>query len=181
MVTWEQAYDLIGIRDFIYFISSPVIQDALLPIKLVFIAFFLFFLAAVFYFYLNSSYIHYKYFYGVADLLTWQPYGLKAMAKRWNQIQKRIVTGSETEYKLAIIEADDFLQESMEDKGFKGENFDELLADASKKMPGQFRNMVAEAHQIRNSIVHDADYKLTIDLAKRILADYENATKMLAM
>ena len=43
MVTWEQLYDLLGVREFIYFISSPSIQDQLFGVKLVFIFFAVFF------------------------------------------------------------------------------------------------------------------------------------------
>jgi hypothetical protein len=41
-MTWEDLYNLFGIKEFIYFISSPVIQEQLLPIKLVCFGFTLF-------------------------------------------------------------------------------------------------------------------------------------------
>ncbi|MSU60346.1 MAG: hypothetical protein EXS52_00305 [Candidatus Staskawiczbacteria bacterium] len=180
MVTWDQIYDLLGIKEFMYFISSPALQQELLPIKLVFYAFTLFFFCAVIYFYINSSYLRYKFLQDTAEFFSWQPYGLRSVNKRWNAIMKKTESGAESDYKLAIVEADDFLYQVLEEGGYEGETFEELVTSASRKMPTNLKD-VLEAHETRNLVVYDLDYKLDVEFVRRILSNYEIAIKNIAM
>ncbi len=92
-MTWLDFYNLLGIKDFIYFISSPDIQDMLFPVKMVFIFFTMFFLVAVVYFMMNSSWLQFKFLEDVTEFFSWQAYGLKEISRRWNRIQKRMDYG----------------------------------------------------------------------------------------
>lgn len=176
MVTWEQLYDLLGIKDFIYFVSSPSIQDQLFGVKLVFIGFTVFFFCAVIYFYVNSSYLHYQFLQDTAEFLSWQPYGLIEVNRRWKKITRRLATGTESDYKLAIIEADEFLHQTMEERGYTGDTFEDLVNNAGPRLLPNFEDIL-DAHTVRNAIVYNADYSLDVEKAKRILLDYENAIK----
>lgn len=179
LVDWDALYNSLGIRDFIYFISSPTLQEMLFPIKLVFIAFSGFFLFAVFYFYRNSSYLRQEFYQDVTEFLSWQSYGMRETVKRLKKIQKRIETGLESEFKLAIIEADDFLSQVLDEKGYKGETFEELVHSAGRVM---FPNIdeILEAHKTRNSIVYDSDFRIDGETANKILFIYETAIKNVA-
>ncbi|MEK7124502.1 MAG: hypothetical protein AAB877_02360 [Patescibacteria group bacterium] len=179
-MSWEQIYNFLGITEFIYFISSPSIQEALFPVKLVFYFFTLFFLGWVIYFYFTSSYLQYQFSQDVSEFFSWQPYGLKSINKKWNRIVRGIKTESEAEYKIAIVEADDFLYQTLETGGFRGETFEELANDAGRKMISNFQDIL-EAHQIRNAIVYGQDYDLPLEKAKKILSDYENAIKNISI
>ena len=179
-MSWEQLYSLLGIKDFIYFISSPEIQDALFPVKLVFVAFAMFFLAAVIYFMLNSSWLQYKFLEDVTEFFSWQSYGLRQISKRWDKIKKRIEVESESEYKLAIIEADDFLNEVLEDRGYEGKDFQEAVNKAGMLL-GSVLSDLMSAHEVRNSIVYNPDYKLDIEQAKKILKVYESAINTIGL
>ena len=173
---WEKLYDALGIRDFIYFISSPSIQDTLFPVKLIFIIFGLFFLCAVIYFYLNSSYLRNAFIEDYSEFFSWQAYGLKAVDKKWKSITKKIITESEKEYKLAMLEADEFLFEEMQDAEFSGGSFEEMLNGDGRRLI-QNRDEILEAHKIRNLIVHNTNYSLDVNLAKRMMGEYEKAIK----
>lgn len=179
-MTWEYIYNLFGIKDFIYFISFPNLQDILFPVKLVFIFFTAFFFCAVIYFYINSSYIKYQFLQDVAEFFSWQSYGLRNINKRWKKIVQKTESGFESEYKLAIIEADDFLYQTLEDRGYNGETFEELVNSAGKKISPDFKDIL-EAHNIRNSIIYNSDYKLDLEKARKILSDYENAIKNISV
>lgn len=173
-MTWEALYNLLGITDFIYFISSPQIQDMLFPVKLVFATFAMFFLAAVIYFMINSSWLQYKFLEDVAEFVSWQSYGLREISKNWAKIRKRMESGSESDYKLAIIEADDFLTNLLEDRGYEGQDFAESIKNAGKLI-SPIESQIMSAHEVRNSIVYDSDYKLDLEQAKKILGIYETA------
>ncbi len=174
-MSWEQLYDLLKIKEFIYFISSPAIQEQLFGVKIIFLFFTVFFLAGIIYFYLNSSYLQYQFLQDTTEFFSWQPYGLREVNKRWGQITKRIVSGTETEYRLALIEADDFLYQVLEEKGYQGETFEELLAAAKMKIPNYVE--VVGAHKVRNEIVYNTDYSIDVENARQLLSIYESTIK----
>lgn len=176
---WDDVYNSLGIKDFIYFISSPSIQETLFPAKVVFIFFTVFFFCAVIYFYINSSYIHYHFLQSFTDFISLQSFGVREINKRWKKIIKKTESGKESEYKLAIIEADDFLRQILEEKGTEEETFEELV-NISKKIIPNFEDILS-AHSIRNSIVYDSDYGLDLEKAKKILSYYENAIKNISV
>jgi hypothetical protein len=112
----------------------------------------------------------------VVEFFSWQPYGSGRINKVWNKIVKRIDGGNENEYKLAIIEADNFFQKILEENGVKGENFEELIENSNKKVLTNYEDILS-AHNTRNFIVYNPDYKLDLETAKKILNDYEKAIR----
>lgn len=179
-MTWESIYNFFGIKDFIYYISSSQIQDMLFPVKLVFIFFAMFFLAFVIYFMLNSSWLQYKFLEDVSEFFSWQAYGQRETSKQWNRIKKRIESGAESDYKLAIIDADDFLGEVLDNRGYDGKNFEESIKKAGKLI-APILDDVLKAHETRNSIVYNPDYKLSAEEAKKVLDTYESAVRNIGM
>ncbi|MGA2417877.1 MAG: hypothetical protein ABSF55_01390 [Candidatus Staskawiczbacteria bacterium] len=179
-MTWDYLYNFFGIKDFIYFISSSQIQDMLFPIKLVFVCFAMFFLAFVIYFMINSSWLQYKFLEDVTEFFSWQAFGSREMSKQWSKIKKRAESGAESDLKLAIIDADDFLGEVLDDRGYEGKDFQETINKAGRLI-APILNDVLKAHEARNSIVYDPDYKLSDDQAKKILATYEQAVNSIGM
>lgn len=175
-MSWEQIYDLLGIKEIIYFISSPYVQDMLFPIKLIFVLFTAFFFSALIYFYINSSYLKYQFWQDVSEFFSWQAYGLREINRRWRTITKKVAVGSEKEYKLALVEADDFLRKVLEDADYQGDTLEELAEDAGKRVLPNLENIL-QAHKLRNTVVYDVNYRLDLNLAKKILDDYEKAVK----
>jgi hypothetical protein len=179
-MTWEEAYNFLGIRDFIYFISSPGLQDMLFPVKLVFILFSIFFLVFVVYFMLNSSWLQYKFLEDVTEFFSWQAYGQREMQKQWHRIKKRTESGAESDYKLAIIDADDYLIQVLDDRGYEGDSFEESIKEAGRLM-ASLAEEILRAHEVRNLIVYNPDYKLSGAEAKRILGIYESAVNNIGL
>ncbi|MFH1967952.1 MAG: hypothetical protein ABIJ84_01030 [bacterium] len=173
-MSWESLYNLLGITNFIYFISSPQLQDMLFPVKLIFVASSMFFLAFVVYFMLNSSWLQFKFLEDVTEFFSWQAYGAREITRRWNKIKKRMESGAEADYKLAIIDAEDFLGEALEKAGYEGKNFEEMVQKTGKLLSGILSDLV-KAHEVRNSIVYDPDFKLSADQAQKTLDAFESA------
>jgi hypothetical protein len=180
MVTWEQVYNFLGIKDFIYFISSPTIQEMLFPIKLIFILFTLFFLGAVIYFMIVSTWMKHHFLEDASEFFSWQAYGLKQIADRWKKIKKRLDSGVESEYKLAIIEGDDFLSEVLDERGFEGKSFEDLISSAGVGLLAN-TDEIFQAHKVRNSIVYEPDFSINQEEAKRILSIFETAVKSVGL
>lgn len=179
-MTWEYIYNFFGIKDFIYYISSSQIQDMLFPVKIVFIFCGAFFLIFVIYFMINSSWLQYKFLEDVTEFFSWQAYGQRQMSKQWGKIKKRTESGAESDYKLAIIDADDFLEEVLDNRGYDGKDFEEIINKAGRLIAPILKD-VLKAHEIRNSIVYNPDYKLSAAEAKKILDTYESAAKSIGM
>lgn len=179
-MTWESIYNFLGIKDFIYFISSSQIQDMLFPVKLVFIFFSVFFLVFVIYFMINSSWLQYKFLEDATEFFSWQAYGQREMSKQWNRIKKRTESGAESDYKLAIIDADDLLAEVLDNRGYDGKDFQESIKKAGKLIVSILDD-VLRAHETRNAIVYNQDYKISADEAKKILDIYESAVNSIGL
>ena len=175
-MTWESIYNFFGLKDFIYFISSPQLQDMLFPVKIIFIFCAVFFLIFVIYLMLNSSWLQYKFLEETSEFFHWQAYGEREATKQWDRIKKRIESGAESDYKLAIIDADDLLVDALDKRGYEGEDFKEVVAKAGKII-SPVSSDVLSAHEIRNSIVYNSDFKISADEAKKVLAIYESAVK----
>ena len=91
---------------------------------------------------------------------------------KWQKIQQRLETANEAEYKLAVIEADGMLNDILLRMGFRGETLgDRLKILTSAIIPNL--NDVAQAHQTRNNVVHDPDYRLTLQEAQKTLEIYK--------
>jgi len=160
---------------FLQNIISPTIKGPLLWVKVIFILFSLFFLGGTIYFLLTTTWLKELFLQDFFEVLTYRPYWARQQKGRWKKIIKRLKTDSEAEYKLAVIEAEVMLNQVLERMGYPGslgEKLDKLTADA---LPNIIQ--LREAHQIHNNIVHDPDYKLTLEQAEKVVAVYEQALR----
>ena len=129
---------------------------------------------------MNSSWLQYKFLEDASEFFSWQAYGTREMSKRWDKIVKRTQSGTESDYKLAIIDADDLMAEVLDNRGYEGDNFQEVVAKAGKLLV-QMQNDILAAHEVRNSIVYNPDFKLSADQAKKILDTYQSAINNVGM
>jgi len=150
--------------------------EILLFLKILCIVIFLFFLVIIFHSLRRSSWLKYRLFQDMVEFLTYRPYGVKKIVKIWSKIKGRLELGVESEYKLAVIEADSMLNDILEKMGFKGETLGNRLKQVTTDILPSIEE-VGEAHKIRNNIVHDPDYKLTLDQAQKALEIYEQALR----
>lgn len=179
MANWDKLYEILGIKDFIYFISSPTIQEMLFPVRFVALLFAGFFLCAIIWFYINSSYLKFQFLQDTAEFFSWHAYGLQEVNRQWKKIIKKTELGSENEYKLAILEADDYLQNVLDEFGYEGESFEDVIEKASQKLSLTVVD-VSQAHAVRNSIVYSPNYVFDEETAKKVLSYYETAIKQIA-
>ena len=171
---WEALYNFLGIKDFIYYISSPGLQDYLFPVKIVFVLFSALFLIGIVYFMSNSSWLKYKFFEDSVEFFSWQSFGAREISKQWEKIKKRLESGLESELKLAVIEADDFLGEVLEDRGYGSDTFEQSVAKATRFL-APMSSEILSAHKLRNAIVYDPDIKISPEQARNTVTIYETA------
>jgi len=164
------------ITDIISYSTSVELQERLLPLKIVFIVFSLSFLGAVIYFLFRTNYLRYLFLQDLFEFLTYRPYGVRKLARIWAKIMVRLERASESEYKLAVIEADGLLDDTLKRMGYAGESLGDRLKQLTEATLPNL-DLLLKAHKIRNDIVHDPDYRLSLEQAKRTLKIFEQALR----
>lgn len=100
-----------------------------------------------------------------------------ANALRWEKIIKHLDLGKESEWRLAILEADILLDEMVTNMGYQGDSLGEKLKGIEKS-DFTALDLAWEAHNIRNKIAHEGEaFALTEREARRVLALYEEVFK----
>lgn len=91
----------------------------------------------------------------------------------WNSIRSKLLSENPSDWRLAIIEADIYLDRLLDQRGFYGDTLgDKLKQVTPDKLPSI--QIAWEAHKIRNRIAHDgADFVLTMPESRRVLSYYE--------
>ena len=116
--------------------------------------------------------------FDLTEFFTYRAYGTGSLGNRWKNVLSRLETASEEEYKLAVIEADNMLDASLKRIGFAGETLADRLGKVTVTIVPNLPE-VQEANRIRNNIVHDPNYRLTLSEARRIIEIYQATFKNL--
>ncbi len=90
-------------------------------------------------------------------------------SERWNKIISLTNSANPNDWAMAIIDADNLLEEVLIENGFQGENIGERLKNANF---ATLQN-AWEAHKVRNEIAHNSNYTLTQKEVKRAIANFE--------
>ena len=96
-----------------------------------------------------------------------------ATPNRFVEMQQHLESENPNDWKLAIIEADIMLDESLKRLGYAGTSLGERLRSVS---PVAMKTLddAWEAHKVRNEIAHSgADFVLTHKLARETMVKYE--------
>jgi hypothetical protein len=91
----------------------------------------------------------------------------------WNNILRHLLSSTPSDWKLAILEADEMLDNLLGQLGFRGENLGEKLKTIDRE---KFRGLAAawEVHLVRNRVAHEgSNFELSEREVKRIIALYE--------
>jgi hypothetical protein len=96
-----------------------------------------------------------------------------AVNQKWQSVLTHVFSQNESDWRLAIIEADAMLEDLMTQMGFKGEGLGEKLKGADQE---KFQNLTTawEVHTIRNKIAHEgSNFEISQREAKRVISLYE--------
>lgn len=92
---------------------------------------------------------------------------------RWRDVQTHVESSNQSDWKLAIIEADILLGELLEKLGYAGNTIGEKLKSVS---PNSFQtvNHAWRSHNVRNRIAHEGgDFELTKKEAQEVITQYK--------
>lgn len=102
---------------------------------------------------------------------------IKTLSKRrairgWRQIKKRLKSDNETNFKLAILEADRIFDEILKLSGLTGETMDERLKRANEEQVANLEQL-KQVHRVASRISSDPDFKVGSKLAHEVIKIYE--------
>lgn len=94
--------------------------------------------------------------------------------KRWEKVRNRIRGGNMSQYKAAVLEADELTNEILTKIGYAGENMGERLGNITLEQLEMIEEL-KEAHKVRNEIVRKADFSLDQKKAEELVSVYQRA------
>lgn len=98
------------------------------------------------------------------------------VTREWEAIVRRLETGDEANFKLAIIETDKLVDTLLKSMGYPGDSMGDRLKLIDASQLKSIQNLW-NAHKVRNNIVHNAEFKLSYNEAKNTIEQYEKVLR----
>ena len=158
----------------IQFVLVPQFSGWLLVLKVFFVVLTLILISLIIFALIKTSWLKRMVIWDLYEFLSYRSFESRKIEKEWHKIKAKLAAEMESERKLAVIEADKMMDNLLSQMDFEGASLDERL----KKITAAFLpniEEVKEAHKIRNNIIHDPTYKLSLEETKKILTIYEKA------
>lgn len=157
------------------FVSSENGMLLFLIIKFVFFAFSLFFVIHIIYLLYKTGNIKKEFELYSEALKRKKEFVVKdTFVVAWHNIETRMRTMHEAEYKLAIIEADKLFDDLLQKMAYKGKDMGDRLKQITTEQLSNI-NAIWKCHKVRNLISHDVNYHLTFSEAQWVIQMYEDA------
>jgi hypothetical protein len=98
----------------------------------------------------------------------------------WATVQKHLFSGNANDLKMAVVQADNILNDALQYAGVRGANLGDRLKNIKR---GQMPNIeeVWAAHKLRNEIAHETNFILKHNTAEQALEAFEAALKNLGV
>ncbi len=164
------------IKNLLEVINSSQIQQALFPMKVVFIIISILFLFAIFYFVFKTSFMQSWFLGGLMDFLFPNLFKNRRITRKWYKIKKEMDSDSTDQWKLVVLEAGNLIDEVLKNVGHTGETLKEKI---DKLIPDEILRLaqLKDACQVCENIAKDPDYLLSKEIAEKTLEAIEDALK----
>ena len=165
---------MIDISKILSFVTDPGMIRVFFPWSILLGAVGIGMLAFIIWVIWNFSWKQFVLLFDLTEFFTFRAYGTGGLTNRWKNVLRRLETPNEEEYKLAVLEADAMLDQTLARMGFAGDTMADRLVKVSTGIISNLSE-IRQANAIRNNIVHDPNYRLTLSEARRIIEVYETA------
>ena len=148
----------------------------LLAAKIFFILFNLGVIAFIIYVWVSTTYLRRLFVWDIIEFFTYRAWDSRLIDNDWRKIRKRLLSKSETEYKLAVIDADLLVNDVLTRSAFEGKTLADKLQNAKAE---RFTDIEAmkNADQVYQKIVGDPTFELDYQTAKTAILAFEQGLK----
>jgi hypothetical protein len=101
-----------------------------------------------------------------------KPFDKEKISIDWQRIEELAATARPSAYKEAVLNADKLLDYALIQIS-SGETMGERLKNAGEAFPRDIYQGIWDAHKMRNALVHDPNFDLTVLVAKEILEKFK--------
>lgn len=95
----------------------------------------------------------------------------------WEKINAKLNSVNPNDWKIAVIEADKMLDSALKAAKVAGATMGDRLKNMVSGDVGGKLEEIWEAHKVRNSLVHNPEYELSSDEARKTVRALEEASK----
>lgn len=111
---------------------------------------------------------------------TLRPYDKQHIADEWRRIEQLISVGTPSALKEAVIVADKLMDYALMQVSV-GEAIGERLKNATRVFPKDVYQGIWDAHKMRNALVHDPNFDLTVLVAQEVLGKFKKGFQSLGV
>ena len=104
-------------------------------------------------------------------------FDVQAYQTKCLKIENGLTKADTRSYNFSVLEADKLLDKALKEMGVPGQSMGEKLKKLGNRLPNL--NQIWYAHKLRNQIVHESDFQISYDDAKRALRIFRQALKNL--
>jgi hypothetical protein len=115
---------------------------------------------------------------GAVGLL--KPYDKDKLAEEWGRVEQLVATGRPSALKEAVMTGDKLLDYALIQIS-SGETMGERLKNASDAFSHDVYQGLWDAHKMRNALVHETDFDLTVLVARDVLGKFERGFESLGV
>lgn len=157
-----------------YLVALPRTTGLLVGLKIAFIIIGLLMAAWIVYLLLITEWFDYRFSFDAKNFLFSNVRGrLSWQARRWRKIASRLAQKEEAEHKLALLEAETFLEKILARHGFKGEHVPRQIAQLEPGvLSSEDKEELLKAHRLCDDIIHDPSYHLSLEAAKKAVTAF---------
>ena len=95
------------------------------------------------------------------------------MQRRWEKVVARLKSDNPSQYKAAILEADNIADEILAGIGYKGKNMSEKMDQVKPAHLDNLSDDLRRTHEIRNRIIREKEFTLSREETEEIIGVYE--------
>ena len=129
----------------------------------------------MFYVWKTTFYMKRVFIFDLIEFFTYRSFTTRVIDRDWIKIKKRLLKKKESEYKMAVIEADLLVNDVLTRANFEGR----VLSEKLEKRAADFSDIDAmvAADQLYQDIVNDPSYNLDYESTKAAILAFEQGLK----
>ncbi len=155
---------------------SPTFAYIFSVLRIIFITVSVLMVGMIIFLVTKSPYLQFRFREKHTESWKRKPYQEIKIDKDWNEILRQAKDEDESERKLAVIEADDLINDVLSQLGYEGETLLEKLSGLTKEIIPNIED-VRSAHKERRDMVYDPNKNVSKEEATKLISTYEEVFK----